>query len=392
MVPWIDLFDGRLDVHPPLAEEQMAAIPARRGAVALLGEHDEPIVLLTAADIRSRLRARLQQPTQEERKKTADLRQITRTILWKLAGGHFEADLHFLELSQAIWPEGYGRMLAWKWAWFVHVDPQAKFPHFVRTRDVLGSPGQYVGPFGDGRSAERLIQAVQDAFDLCRDYNCLRQAPRGPRCAYAQMGRCLSPADGGISMEDYREVIARAAQFAAGDRQPCRQELQARMKIAAAALRFEEAAECKSRLERLAEFDKPYFAHVARAEQFQFILVQAGGSRAAKVFLVDRGAVKAADGLDYPLKAPQLDKLLKDMAGFAAAPKEIGAAERWRIGLVAHYLFGGIQRRGLIIRWSESTTARQLSEAIESSAEGLKLRAPKPRKRKEGPSGNTRVH
>ena len=106
-------FDGRLEVQPPLGDEQLSQIPARRGVMALLGPEGQTILLTTAADIRSRLRHRLQERPEGERKKTADLREVTRQILWRLAASHFEADLHFLELAEAIYGRRYPSLLAW---------------------------------------------------------------------------------------------------------------------------------------------------------------------------------------------------------------------------------------------------------------------------------------
>ena len=54
-------------------------------------------------------------------------------------------------------------------------------------------------------------------------------------------------------MSEYRRVMAAAADFAAGDRQAMRLDLQEKMKSTAAALQFERAAGLKDRLQRLAE-------------------------------------------------------------------------------------------------------------------------------------------
>jgi hypothetical protein len=46
----------------------------------------------------------------------------------------------------------------------------------------------------------------------------------------------------------------------------------------------------------------------------------------------------------------------------------VGRAGRWRLGLVAHYLFSSPQRRGLIVRWDPSLTAGQLAAQIEGAS------------------------
>ena len=44
-----------------------------------------------------------------------------------------------------------------------------------------------------------------------------------------------------------------------------------------------------------------------------------------------------------------------------------GQAFRWRMGLVAHYLFSSGRRRGLMLRWSDGLTAKMLTDAVEQA-------------------------
>jgi excinuclease UvrABC nuclease subunit len=383
MADWMRMFDGCLPVAPPLGEEHLREIPAKRGVFALLADDDKPIVLLTGADIRGRIRHRLQHPEPDHRGRTADLRQITRKVVYKLAGSYFETDLQYLEIARKMHPRAWRSLVAWKPAWFAHVDPAEPFPHFARTRDVFAAAGRYFGPFPSGRDAGAFVDALQDAFDLCRDIRCLRQAPHAQPCPYLQMNRCLGPCCGEITMEAYREVIARAADFAAGQRETFRAELKQQMAAASKSLAFEKAASVKTRLERLGGFDSPAYRHVAPAEAFRFLLVQQGLSRReARVFLVDRGHVAAGRDMDYPLQARQLAGAVARMTTHCSRPKS-DDADPWRMGLVARYLRCSDQRRGLILRWDDSVTPEALGEAIEASKDDLKLRAPKKRKKKE---------
>jgi SAM-dependent methyltransferase len=388
-------FDGCLDVRPPLDDQQLGQIPARRGVFLLLAEGGQPVLLTTAASIRGRLRGRLEPAEADERKRSADLREVTRCVCWKLTDSHFEMDLAYLELARTIWPKTWPKLLSWRPAWLVHVDPSEAFPHFVRTADAPGGAGRYFGPFETGRSADHFIEIVQDAFDLCRDIQCLRRSPHGQRCSYGQMGRCLSPCDGSISMDDYRRMIAAATDFAAGSRQRHLAELAARMKGSAAALEFEQAAALKARLGRLAELDGPAFRHVAPAEEFRFLLLERSGSRKrVRLFLACRGAVQAGGDLPWPLAAKDVRRAMgqaeRFMAGggkgtgsepvrrFGACPLSAAdLADRWRMGLVARALFARPEHAGLVLRWRQPLTAEELAAAIEPLAAALGLSQPK---------------
>ena len=372
-------FDGQWQVQPPLSDEQLAEVPAKRGVLLLQDERGKPIILLTAADLRARLRGRLSEPEGDHRSRRADLRAVTRKILWKLAWSHFEADLQYLRTARSLWPKRYTEMISWRPAWFVHVDVADPHPHFRRTRDVFARPGEYFGPMPDGRSADRFVAAIQDGLDLCRHYNCLRQSPNAQPCAYAQMGRCLCPCDGSIPMDAYRDVVARAAAFARGRRDEARQRLTGEMRSASAQRQFERAAGRKARLDRLAEVDAPLFEHTRPAEAFRFVLVQSGPDRrTARAFLADRGAIAPGADLSYPLKKPELRKLLARMGRLCRreAPAQDEAAPS-RVGLVTRYLLSSEKRRGLVLHWSSSTTAEHLAEAIEHVRDLLRLRAPR---------------
>jgi len=378
MSRWASLFDDHVDVGGVMTSEQLARIPAKRGVLALLAEGGEPIILLTAADMRSRLRNRLTAPDEESRTRSADLRTITRRVLFKLAHSHFETDLHYLHLVRAVWPARYASLVAWKPPWFVHVNPADRIPHFAKTRELGAADGQYLGPFASSRDAERFANLLVESFDLCRDLRCLRQAPHAQPCAYAQMGRCPSPCDGSVSMDVYAAQVAEALAFARGQRDVVRRDLADQMRSAAEALAFERAAGLKARLGRLAEFDATAFAQAKPFEEFNFIIVQPGGSvRRAMAFGVRGGGVFSAGAIDYPPPGRRLKALLRRMDRKQATDRPLGRFERLSAGLVGRYLFSSPQRRGLMLRWTASMTAEELARAIREHADVLKLRARK---------------
>ncbi len=370
------LFDVRLDVRPPLTDEQIAEVPAKRGVFLLAAEDDQPILLTTAASLRARLRGRLDEKDPDEKKRSADLRAVTRSVHWKLAPSHFEMDLVYLRIARRLWPDRYAKMLNWKPAWFVHVRPEDDDPHFTRTRDPFARRGRVLGPFESGRSAEKFIDVIQDAFDLCRDVQCLRRSPHAPRCAYGQMDRCLCPCDGTVTMEAYRRAVTDAAEFAAGNRREHLAGLREAMKTEAAALRFERASAIKTRLERLAALDAPAYAWVAPIESFRFLLFQRSGSRrAVRLFLVDRGTVLPTPTLKYPFDIRQLQRRFDRMARLVAgrARRRQDPTDTWRVGLAARALFAEAAQGGVALRWEEALTVERAVEAVEDAAEDLGL-------------------
>jgi len=78
------------------------------------------------------------------------------------------------------------------------------------------------------------------------------------------------------------------------------------------------------------------------------------------------------------------------MGSFIAQQRRPGRGEREGIGLVAHYLFGAAERRGLPIRWEEGLTPDALAERIEPAAAALKLKKPARSARKKSPPAKAR--
>jgi excinuclease UvrABC nuclease subunit len=141
------------------------------------------------------------------------------------------------------------------------------------------APGvQGVGPFATRRDAEEWLHMLEDAFDLCRYHQILEQAPHGQACAYFDMGKCPAPCNGSISLEVYRQMVAEALAFSAGQRQTRLTVLQESMQAAAKALAFEKAASIRQTFERAAAFaHKPPYRHVCDIASCCWLIVQRGG-------------------------------------------------------------------------------------------------------------------
>lgn len=373
MMDLADLFDGSTAVKPPLDEAALRAIPAKRGIFLLVAADGRPILLTTAADIRSRLRFRLSAPEEDDKRhKTADLREITASIHWRLTHSHFQTDWQFLEIARRIWPDSYARLLPRRMAWFVVPRVQDPAPHLAITSEP-GGDERHFGPFAGRRSAEEFIDALADVFDLCRCISVLRKAPLGQACAYKQIGRCSAPCDGSGSMEDYRRLVAQAVEFAAGSRTAQREILTARMRQAAEARQFERAGVLKSRLERAAAFDGEKFAHVGDVTQFTFVIIQPGPSfHQACSFVCVRGQLAEGPILEFPPTNEAAAQVLEACDRLTGEDVADDLARR-RMTLVASYMLNDPDRRGLILP-REVVTVEELAARIIAAAEVLHLR------------------
>jgi len=383
------LFDACVAVTPPLTDEALKRIPAKRGVFGLLAADDRPILVTTAADIRSRLRYRLTAPEPDRRRKAADLREITAKVCWKLTHSRFETDWRYLQTVQAVWPDTYTDLLPKRFAWFIAVDPSEPIPVFTVEAGVTGR-GRHFGPFRDRRSADAFIDGLTDVFDLCRCVSILRQAPAGSACAYKQMGRCAAPCDGSAPIADYRDLVRRAAEFAAGEHDAQRELLTKQMQEASDAMQFEAAGVLKSRLGRLDELTGPRHVHVGDAQEFRFVIIQRGpSSHQACTFVCDQGVLAAGPIVEFPPVESRMVEVLSACDRLAdtrrRGPTE---ADCRRMGLVSWYLFSTKAEDGLLLH-RRSLTPPAVAEAVAGAADALRLRPPAKRSPKAAKPADT---
>ena len=342
------LFDHGVAVDPAAPFDPLA-VPARWVVYLLADGDDRPVQLLCVKNLRHSLKRRLgpgdvEQPTSRR----IDYRALVRRVHWRRVDSPFEADLAYHEAARELFPHTYRGMVGFRPAWFVHVDDDAPFPRYTKTTDLTLAPGTLLGPLEDKHAAARLIQLVEDLFDLCRYYNVLVQAPRGQACAYKEMGKCPAPCDGSISMDQYRHLIAWSRKVLADPADYAREQ-DRRMRQAAAELRFETAGKIKAYVDQLSQLGKGPFRHVAALADFQYLALQPGPRPGtAKAFVVTPGGVDPLLCLTDESAKPS-DLMRAALTAAAAQPAAtVDAAGAERIGVVTHHLFARKPVGGLL--------------------------------------------
>ncbi|MBW3583017.1 MAG: excinuclease ABC subunit UvrC [Euryarchaeota archaeon] len=111
-----------------------------------------------------------------------------------------------------------------------------RYPRVVYTRD-LTRKGTYFGPFPDAWAAKSITRLLNATFQL-------RQCRTLPdrACIYHQMGQCLAPCIDAVPDSEYKAAADAARGFLKGQGEKLVKGFETRMKTAAEAERFEEAA------------------------------------------------------------------------------------------------------------------------------------------------------
>lgn len=373
------IFTEQVDFDPAGDFEEFVKSVPPRWAVYLMSDGDGlPIQLLCVRNLRASLKRRLGGEETVGPTRKINYRDLVRRISWRPVHSVFEADWQYYEHARRLFPDTYGGMSGFRKTWWIHVDPQATHPRYTKTNDPTAEAGRYFGPIEDKHSAGKLVEHIEALFDLCRDYRLLTQAPQGGPCAWKQMGKCVGPCDGTISLEAYRQLIEHSADVLADPPRAIEQETQ-RMRAAAAALAFESAGAIKQFVDQLGRLTKGPARRLRPLEQFKYLSVQAGpGAGQAKLFLILPGRIEELAGL---IDAPgQASDLLRQVLAKASAPMphlDPPAAER--MSIVASHLFSA--RHGGVFIPLDELTDRTLAKgyrdlqkqktAAESDDEGV---------------------
>jgi excinuclease UvrABC nuclease subunit len=367
----------------PAVEPEVSALPAAPGVFLFEGDSGGCLSLAITANLRRLVRARLQPhdaaggPTRR-----IDYRRLTRTVRAATVGSAFEADWAYLQMARQRLPTTYASILDHWQGWFVHVNPQARFPRWVKTAHPFAPPtgrgGVHIGPMADKHAAARYIEAIEDGFDLCRYYHILLESPRASACAYKEMGRCPAPCDGSISMDEYRSMMHRAAEFAAQPVDAALAKIEADMADASRALAFERAEKLRTLALRLAPLKRAEFTHARAAEDFRYLGIYPSEAPGwARLFLILGGWVEPVADVSTGADASTLDEVLDALAARAAAQPpcfEGEAAEN--VGLICRHLFrpSSDRRPGELVPLEEALQ----SEALRRALRRLRKRMEKP--------------
>ncbi|MGP1346068.1 MAG: UvrB/UvrC motif-containing protein [Phycisphaerales bacterium] len=271
------------------------SVPASGAVISLDDARDVPVQILVGADARAAVRKRLAAGRGGSdgalSASALDLRPVTRRVrVWPL-GSRFEGDALFLRIAAREHPDLARSAMDRTVAWFLHIDPDERFPKWRKAttndpsggREGAGSVGRMLGPIRDKHAAGRAIDDLNDLFDLCRYHHLLVQAPDATACAYKELGKCPAPCDGSEPMDAYRARVREAIAFW-DDPTGWRERTERGMGEAAAALDFERAARLKERLERSRALEGGAFAHAHARWAGGWLMLGAG---------VERGTVRA---------------------------------------------------------------------------------------------------
>ncbi len=132
------------------------------------------------------------------------------------------------------------------------------FPRVFATRRIVRDGSRYFGPYTDAKYVRHLLKTLRSIFTIrsC-DWNLTDETVAERRykvCLDYHIGKCLGPCEGLQSQQHYAGMIDQVVQVLKGKTRDLERTLELDMEHLAEAMRFEEAADLRNRLQKLREY------------------------------------------------------------------------------------------------------------------------------------------
>ena len=126
---------------------------------------------------------------------------------------------------------------------YIKVTVGEDYPRILFSRTMKKDKSCYFGPYTSAAAVKDTIELLNKLYQL---RTCNRVLPRDTGlerpCLNYHIKQCLAPCQGYVSKEEYRQQVAGALEFLNGNYSPILKDLEEKMKKAAEAMEFEDAA------------------------------------------------------------------------------------------------------------------------------------------------------
>jgi len=227
-------------------EERLEALPAGPGVYLMKDRRGEVIYVGKAVNLRSRVRSYFGRSS-DTRAFVPILEDLLADVETVVVSNEKEALLLENELIKRHQPRFNVLLKDDKNYICLRLDHSQAYPRLEVVRRFERDGAQYFGPYASASNIRETLRTVNRYFQLrtCSDHVL---ANRRRPCLLYQIGRCPAPCVHPVSREEYHRNVREVALFLEGRAGELEGALQARMKEAARALRFEEAARLRDQL------------------------------------------------------------------------------------------------------------------------------------------------
>lgn len=173
-----------------------------------------------------------------------------------------------------------------------------EYPQVFKTRRVVRDGSKYFGPYTDGSYLYYLMKTLKSIFPIrsC-DLPLTEKSIKDGRykvCLDYHIKKCEGPCEGMVSKERYNEHIRLAQQILRGKTKDLEHQLTVKMMELSDAMKFEDAAQIRTRLHKLQEYtSKQKVLSADDLDQDLFALARIGTDMCTVVFVIRDGKLVA---------------------------------------------------------------------------------------------------
>jgi excinuclease ABC subunit C len=224
----------------------------------------------------------------------------------------------------------------------LRIDFNEEYPFMQVVRRVKKDGATYFGPYSSSGAVRETLKKIYRIFPL-RHYPMERCRRRSRPCLYYQIGQCSAPCHGKISREDYMKQVNGAISLLEGREKDLMITLKGKMREAAVAMRFEEAARLRDQIKALElTAEKQKVSDAQGVDQDVIGLYREGGIVEIAVLFVRGGSLisRRDFSLEWRLEADELlssflqqyyggDVYIPDRILVRPAPDSLEAIQGW---------------------------------------------------------------
>jgi len=227
-------------------EEKLERLPAAPGVYLMKDARGEVIYVGKAVNLRSRVRSYFGRSS-DTRAFIPFLESVLADVDTVVVRNEKEALLLENELIKRHQPRFNVLLKDDKNFICLRLDPGHEWPRLEVVRRFKRDGAMYFGPYASATSIRETLRIINRYFQLrtCSDH-VLHHRKRP--CILHQIGRCPAPCVLDVSAEEYAQSVREVALFLEGKGGELLSGLRDRMKTAAQALRFEQAARLRDQL------------------------------------------------------------------------------------------------------------------------------------------------